>query len=244
MGYRLVNPSNEYLSRTSGFPNYNNNYTFMFWVLIVGDENGRRGWFTMNDGTAANLDFLGNGTDGTSLEISGRIGGEGVLNTGTDLNLGQWYHVTMVRSATNALEAFLDGVSDVTQTQEISGRAAASENVIGKLAAASSGNLVADIRFCAVKIWTTDLSTKEINNEMNSIVPIKWANIHTWSPLTKIGDAIDYSGNGNDWTENGTPITEDTAPVSWRHGRRNVNPNPAPAPVAFAHVPIAQVTAA
>lgn len=74
-----------------------------------------------------------------------------------------------------------------------------------------------------VKVWDAVLTQAEFANEMYSGIPRRTANLHLWSPLWRVGDSGDYSGNGRNWTEGGTLVTSAQAfPLTWSYSAQNI----------------------
>lgn len=72
-----------------------------------------------------------------------------------------------------------------------------------------------DIRLSTAKVWDAVLTQAEIESEMNSVRPMRYTNLHLFSPLWSATDILDYSGNGKNWTAGGTLSTEENPPISW-----------------------------
>ena len=70
-----------------------------------------------------------------------------------------------------------------------------------------------NMAYAHVKVWDAALTRVELEREIWSARPQRFADLNLWSPL--ISDYKDYSGNGRDWTAAGTPTYEDGPPVSW-----------------------------
>lgn len=75
-----------------------------------------------------------------------------------------------------------------------------------------------DASVCAFKLWSgAVLTSAEFENERLQYLPVRTANLFTWSPFTDNDETNfrDYSGNARDWTEGGTVTFEDGPPISW-----------------------------
>lgn len=206
-----IDADQDYFTRSSDLLDYNANYTWMGWVYFI-------------DLTSSNVgmifDLTLSGTEHDALRIvddpDGRleIAVDNVVVTGTALSAATWYHLTMVRRGVTDREIYLDGVSDITSSQDTTGRSAGSGMFVGDIGVVS---VWSNARFAGMKAWATDLSVAEIANEMSSIVPRTFPNLYGWWPVFPgSGERTrDYSGNGRDWTENGTLTDEAGPPVTW-----------------------------
>lgn len=188
-------------------------YTFMFWVYIASDLNAFSTFWTTNAGGYPHSDWIGTDSDGTTLQLYSQAGGGGVTNNGSALSVGTWYHITMVRSSTSALAVYLNGVSDASNTVDVSARTNATRQEFAGTAGSDPGN----IRIFDSKAWSAALSIPEIFAEMQNIQPQRFTNLYGWWPFfAGSGERVDdYSGNARDWTEAGTLTDEDNPPVAW-----------------------------
>ena len=210
--------SGDFLSSTTNLLDYNSNYTLMMWVYVSVDTNA--------DAVVANLfgdtnnyDIFGFDATGTTLSTYVLVGGANTQSTGTTLSTGAWHHITVVRSSTTLLTLYLDGVSDQTNTRDVTGRSAISSYVVGQWDV--SFPLRFDGRTYGLKYWDTDLTAAEVVTEMHSLVAkTKLSNLNRRSPmLPNATERLkDYSPNKANWTANGTLTDEDPAPVSWGAG--------------------------
>jgi hypothetical protein len=201
------------ITRTADLLDHNALYTFMAWVYLVSDLNSNSTFFVISDGSAGNYDWLRTTTDGVTLQARVEVGAAGTNSAGTALTVGQWAHLAMVRSSDTSLQIYLNGVLDITNTRDVSARAAVGKMEVSVLGAGSR----ADARFSAMKAWSTNLSQAEIASEMRVIRPVRLSNLYAWWPcFPGSGErARDYSGNGRNWAEGGTLTDEDPPPVGW-----------------------------
>ena len=135
--------------------------------------------------------------------------------TGTNLTAATWYHLAYSSQGdalTDDWAVYLNGVSDISAgarsaisagTNMYLGNDEYSEWLNGRLA--------------HVKIWNAQLTQAEIQQEMYTIRPQRYANLWCWMPMIETGSSRDneWSGSGNTWTENGTLSDEDGPPISW-----------------------------
>jgi len=143
----------------------------------------------------------------------------GVDTSGSVLAVGTWYHVCVVRNSSTDWKFYLNGVQDGSVTSETA-------VTIGRMNIGCDGpyytsfgiNGVVD----SVKLYSTNLSVAEIQNEIWSKTPRRTLNLVSWLPCvdaTLANNYLDQSGNGANWTlAAGTPTIEDGSPTIWRRG--------------------------
>jgi len=202
--------SGETLIISSGVFDYNANYTLMGWFYQSVDTAAIKSLAGPCDGTTTNRDLIR--VSATNV-LQSRV--NGTNTSGSTLSSSTWYHLTMVRSSTTALDLYLNGVADgTTNTTSVSGRAAATRIEIGATVASTNPF---NGRAAAIKIWTTNLSAAEILQEVQTIRPQKFASLWGfWPGFPGSGERTrDYSGNGRAWSETGTLSDEDPPSISW-----------------------------
>lgn len=204
--------SGEYLLRTTGLPPIAS-WTGMGWFYLAADTNQYATCIAFGDAPGTgNFYSLGTFTDG--LTIASWNGVDEL--TGTTLSLGVWYHLAITVAGTGAgqYKLYLNGAVDITSDGFASVTAA--QLYVGT----DSGNVSAhrlDGGASALKFWDVALTQAEIQQEMLTIRPQRFASLNAWYPcFFGSGErARDYSGLGRNWTENGTLTDEDGPPVSW-----------------------------
>lgn len=201
------------LLRTTDLPDYNAPYTWMAWVYLVSDLNATSIFYSLNrNDSASDMDEVRTTASGTILQIRAAIGGSvGTNVNGTDLSLGVWYHLAMVRESATSLKLYLNGTLDITNTRDVTGRTAASRMENG--ARGTSNISRSDSRVAYIKAWSTNLTQAEVQAEMNVIPAVKTDNLYgEWKTPPGSGRITDSSGNGRDWTEGGT-LTDEEQPA-------------------------------
>lgn len=195
--------------RTSDLLDYNSTYTFMFWVYLTSDTNDYNTFFQISQGGYAPSDWIGTDNDGTTLQLYCQAASGGTTVNGSALSINTWYHITLVRESQTSFKCYLNGTLDITNTADMTGRAAATEMRFGSIASGDG----ALMRMAYPKEWSAVLSTAEIQTEKNLVITNRCTNRHGWWPMPQgSGERVkDYSGNGRNWTEGGT-LTEDTPP--------------------------------
>ncbi|HKX31495.1 MAG TPA: LamG domain-containing protein [Blastocatellia bacterium] len=195
---------NYFRSTSPTFPN-----TIMFWVKIVVDLNN---FCVMIAWDGANDFYLGTGGNGTILEFYPGPGAAGI--DGTDLIVGQWYHVAIVSGAGTGASRniYLNGALDISTTSD--------EPPSGLLYIANDANDEwINASMAALKIYNAVLTQREIQQEMRQYKPVRKSDIHLFCPMLDVGTGgNDFSGNGRNLTAGGTLTTEDGPPIPWELG--------------------------
>lgn len=188
--------------------------TRMIWFIIDVDRNDYSDLFFSHVSTSAsNHDYDEAYLDinGTSLTCSSVDSVSFQDSVGTNLSVGVWYHVTLLRNSSTDLRVYLNGVQDSQVTFDMSAVSPTDQNAIMTGYPFNTANAI-NGRCMGYKDWTVALTPEEIERERKSLAPVKTANL--WSYLPMIGKnaadcAKDYSGNGRDYTTNGALITVD-----------------------------------
>jgi hypothetical protein len=211
------------LLRTATLPNYNSVYTWMAWVYLVSDQNDWGIIFSIDANSGwGDYDLFCVTSDGTSIVTETNIAGAYTdVDSGQDMTVGAWRHLCIVRASATSLQMYVDGVAaGSANTHNVTRRTAATRMETGG-GWTTENYYVADIRVDRIKIWDAALTAAEVASEMYRIEPVRWANIHLWSPCNPGATErlSDWSGNGKTWTAGGTLTDEDPAPgVGWSLG--------------------------
>lgn len=214
MAFAFTLATTKFLQRSTDILDYNGNYTWMAWILF----NQLTTFDTMycvNDASANNRDMLLlNNTTGNNLTSRVAVAAAQTTQAGsTTLSTGVWYHVTMLRDAQNSLKVYLNGSLEGTNTRSTTGRAAASNMLVGIEQAA--GNAL-NASIAHMKIWSRALTVGEIINESKIMSPHVGTSIYGWWPtLINTARNKDFSGFTRDWTENGVIGDVANPPVAW-----------------------------
>lgn len=200
------NASGDTVSRTANLINYNAAYTFMGWLYISVDLVAASTFCSLSS-TNSNFDAFGFNSSLALRSLTRNGGGSPTEVTGTTLNVGEWNHIAMVRTATANLDLYLNGVLDFANTLSTSGRIA--------IALATVGSNVGDAarydgRAFGIREWSTNLSAAEIVTEKNSETVVKTVSLVNDVPLST--DALALTGT--DFTENGTITYEANPPFA------------------------------
>lgn len=216
-------------SRTSNNPTVTA-FTVMGWFYIAVDRDAFSTFINMSAVGGADLQML-TSPDGVTLRL---FNGNTNAN-GTVLVVGEWNHLTMRVEGTgaNQFKAYLNGILDIDHT----GNPSATNGELF-LANNAEGPEWLNGRVAGVKVWDAILTPAEILQEKQQLLPIRTANLNTFSPFFSTDDdQVDFSGNGFDWTVNGSPTTEEAPPVPWCCG---LIPSVVPAVVVVAAIPAAR----
>ncbi|MBK7424295.1 MAG: LamG domain-containing protein [Propionivibrio sp.] len=180
--------------------------TVMAWVYITTDRND----YTVFFGLGSN-ELIGTGGDGTTL-----LHYDGTMErTGSNLSTGTWFHLAYVSNGdalANGFTVYLNGAADITYTVR-SLTSAGTNMYLGN----DEYSEWLNGRMAHVKIWNVALTAAEIQQEMYSSRPQRFANLWSWLPMIESGSGrnSEWSSSGNTWTANGTLADEDGPPVAW-----------------------------
>jgi len=208
-----TNSNTDFLSRTTGLLDYNGNYSFMFWLMNIVDTGGSTTTYTANDGSLNSFDLAGHDGDGTTTRLTVRTnGGNANTSTGTNLPLGVWHHWCIVRSASNQIRLYINGVSNILNSTATSGRSAVVNNQMGIQV---GGFAPFNGKFDKIKEFNVALTSTEIQAEMWRTLPqIADGRLNDFAPVM-IGPTSNKALRGNDWIENGTLTDESGSPTTW-----------------------------
>ncbi len=201
------------LLRTTSLLDHEQAYTYAMWLYWAGSVN-QAYVLNINEDGVANYDLLGSNSAG-NLWLRSHFNSDGDV-VGSTLSANTWYHVAMVRESVTSLKAYLNGVLDGTSTLNVTGRGLPVR--LDYSGYASGGTSRLDGRGSQFKAWSAALTADELKAEMRSGLPVRWNNLHMFTPLLRHDDVKDYSGAGRDWTTSGTITTEDGPPVTWWPG--------------------------
>jgi hypothetical protein len=197
------------LTRATSLPAFGN-LTWMFWMYRPADLNlpyesmsyiSSSSAFT---GTFLGLAFIDSADElCVDMSITGGSGGCG----GSDMLPVQWWHLALVFDDTaNTINVYLNGVNEpVLARTGVTGTATWAFEVLGTKAVGSAQNF--DGRIAGYKQFTAALTAAEIVREMRYWVPVRRANLYSYSPLRTITELTSFVGGAN-WTSNGTLTTE------------------------------------
>lgn len=166
--------SAESAGRTANLPT-NTGFTMMCWAMIATDRNASSVF--MHYGAtavgAASSKTLETNSDGTTL-----LAWDGSTSvTGTNLNVGQWYHLAMTYDNAN-LRAYVNGVLDIANADVGNGPTGCVR--FGNDETGNNEWLNGLIH--GIKIWSAVLTQAEIQQEMQQIAPVRLATLNSWYP--------------------------------------------------------------
>lgn len=201
---------------STGVFDYNAAYSILFWFMIVTDLNAIGTPFVIDSGSgSSNLDWVRLGNDGVRLELRVLNAAVGSSIIGTTLSVGTWYHLALVRESVTSCKLYLDGVLDITHTQDVTGRVASTRMQFGNRATL---NDPANCRVAAAIGYPgVALTIDQIKSQMVSMVP-KTLNstYHFWPMFPGATERLrDYGPGARNWTEAGTLTDEAGPPVAW-----------------------------
>lgn len=202
--------SGDRLTRTATLPTMTS-FSLLAWALVSVSA-GFTGALAhgLNADGSQNFYSVGLGNSG-GLKLNTYPGDASVGYYGTTvLATATWYHIalTCAGTGTNQFLAYLNGVAEITRT-------ATAVSTAGRLMVGDDqGGDPFNGRVAAVKIYSAVLTADEIKQEMRSYMPVRTANLNTWSPLLVSTDVGNYANTGA-WTVGGTLTTEDGPPIAW-----------------------------
>ena len=212
----IATSSGNYVKRTSGLINHNSAYTVMMWVRGNALTGQQYSWGTAPGGD----DFNGAAGTGDYIGFYGDRAAIGCNNSeladyeNPQSIEGTWYHVCLKRVSATELRGYRGGVQFANATTDVSARAAAGFDVIGRF-----NNNALTGRVAAFKSWSAALSDSEIEDEMAVGPPIRTANLVTYTPfLATTEPEIFQSVTGTHWTEVGSVTSADGPPIDWGGG--------------------------
>ncbi|MBI3834981.1 MAG: hypothetical protein HY287_11685 [Planctomycetes bacterium] len=145
--------------------------------------------------------------DGESYRIQGLVGDPGLV--GPDLGVGGWHHLAMVGNTApgSPIFGYIDGILAITGTIN------AGETFVPEMIEISGcwGQDVFRLAgsFCAMKIWSAQLSQSEIQSEMGFYRAVHKTFLWQEVPLRNTTDLFDLSGNGRDLVPSGPAFADD-----------------------------------
>lgn len=160
--------SAESAARTANLPSATS-FTMMCWGRLAADRNAFSTIMSYgNDGGAPTIETA---VDGTTIGIYN--GASSVA--GTNLSVGVWYHFAWTFDDTNH-RLYVNGVLDATHAKS---QAPATKIWFGN----DQSNEWLNGLTHGAKIWSAVLTSAEIRQEMQQIVPIRWASLNSWYPM-------------------------------------------------------------
>lgn len=212
MALRLIRGDSQYLSRTTDLLDHNSSYTIAGWFrhesLAVAHGYIQIG-VTAGDWDNSDTVHI---NSSEAIRCYAAVGGSFTQGTGSQvLSDGVWYHIALVRSSATDLTVYVNGVSEVAVSIDVTGRSATAIWHIGSF----EGGSYASTRLFGLKAWQRDLTAAELTSEMRQAMPIGRRNLHGVWPFLVNNRANDYSGNGRTWTENGTPTNAEPPDVAF-----------------------------
>jgi phosphotransferase system IIB component len=215
MAIRLASSSSQGLTFSGGVSTYNSAYTVLMSVYLTTDRNERTLFCTLGGvGGAGNIDALETTSSGTTLRIS--VNESAGANSTSELAVGGWTNIAMVRSSATSLTLFVNGVQVAGPvTTNVTSRAAMDLLRFGSWFALFN---FLNGRISNAKLFARALTGAEILQEHSAVRPISTDSLWGWWPCvdSTLTHALkDFSGNGRNLTGVNTPTVEDGPPVGW-----------------------------
>lgn len=181
--------------------------TVAFWIRLTSDRNAYSAFAAYGNGGKW---FIGTNATGTNLVFY-----NGTNNNGSNLTVGQWYHVAIVShpGATGARRlVYLDGKLDINATGDEPTTGGNAFNI-----GSDTASEYVDGCMSAFKVWAALLTPEEIKEEMRYNAPVRKNNLWAWWPMVSTNDNYtDRSGQGHP-LELGSTVqgVEDDPPIAW-----------------------------
>ena len=201
------------LKRSSDLLNFNNAYTVMGWFRPLANAVDYDAMICMR-ASDNNEDTLQFAPGGLTLSLYASAG-SGNSVTGSTLSQNTWYHLATVRESTTSCKVYVNGVLDITSTNNVAGRSAINYILISGYNELGAGwfNGVA----AHLKAWSRALTADQVKAESATIRPVDVASLYGWWPVFPGATerVADYSGYGRTWSTAGTLTDVHGPPVSW-----------------------------
>jgi hypothetical protein len=209
------------LTRTTGFPAFGS-HTRMMWVYRVVDQTFNEILFYICNSSAFNQYFGGylQGIDALAVTEATLTASQSGTVGAVFVPLATWTHIAFVfNDAADTYQMYVNGVLDTgSALATVTGTATWGYEAIGNTASGNSEWL--NGRFSSYKMFNAVLTQAEIQAEMRYFVPVRRANVQTYSPLRTATELTAYVG-GATWTASGTLTTEADPPLKGGVGPGN-----------------------
>lgn len=209
-----IDASGDYICRTASLPSLTN-FTACGWVrLKVSQAGSYRYIFTIAEDIT---------TTDKQVQLGADSGNNWYLGTSTDVydyfasspSLDTWYFWFVKANADpdtwDAGIAAAGGTFDALQVPNTTLSFTTGSIVFSNDTWSSYLNSEAS----CIKVWDAILTEAELYQEMYSMLPRRFADLHLYWPLWGSGDTADYSGNAKDATVGGTLATADQPPIGY-----------------------------
>jgi hypothetical protein len=204
-----IDASGDYLRLTSNLPSVTA-FTQCCWYYHVSDRSNYA--FFMGPENAGGTEWALLGFNNSNqLGLSSNTGNS--YESGT-LTPGTWHFAALTGNTDNL--RFYHWPQDGTLSY-LSVNPASISAVADYCFGADNANEWVDGRLAGMKMWGAALSQSELELEMQTIRPARFANLYGWWPGFPGASErlLDYSGNGRDLTAGGILTDESSPPVSW-----------------------------
>ena len=208
------------LTRTTTLPSITS-FTIMAWVYRSGTGGGdHEAVFSFGNATSNYAAYVRSGPSLAVFSVTDWV----TDFTGSAIVDATWYHLAMTVAGTGAgqLLGYMNGVLNCT------GNGASITGSTLQCCSGPAGGTQEwyNGRMAALKVYGAVLTADELKAEMRSYLPVRTANLNTWSPLLASGDVGNYANTGA-WTVGGTLATEDGPPIAWSVAPQRIRPRAA-----------------
>lgn len=190
---------------SSGLFDWNSVYTWMTWVRFSSVATAGVFSANRNEATSDNMDAVYTSSVGLMTVEANNAAVYGGVGGTTTAVVYRWYHVSMVRESVTALRLYVNGRLEATDTNDVTGRAAATRVEMG--GSTTSNNEQLNGWVVCTKIFTRIMRSAEIMEEMRQCFPIRTAQLYAYYPIGN-QQQIDFGAAKRTRTIGGTLNTQ------------------------------------
>lgn len=169
------------------------------WMNIAVDRNAfSTFWNIDNGGSSSSVRGIQTTTNGVTVEPYTVNGG--MSGTKPSLTVGTWYYFAVNLTGNNASWRWRTDASATVTAGSLTGASDALTATRLRLGDSAWGGEWLNGSLAAVKIWTGNLSSSEMDAEALTYAPVRTTGLVSWYPFHEGPETTDYSGNGRNLT--------------------------------------------
>lgn len=205
-----IDASGDYLRRTANLPS-TSAFTATCWFYYVATRSAFAYFLGVDDASSAYI-LLGF-DNANNLEIAYSSGAT-ENNFAAAPATSAWHFMALRANGTN-VKGFHRTLAGTWQT--VTSSVTPSFTPTGMYFGSDGFDEWVNCRLAGIKVWDAALTDAEIENEAETLMPQRFANLNLWTPgFPGSGERTrDYSGNGRNLTEGGTLTDEDAPPIAY-----------------------------
>lgn len=233
MAVRFNGTSASGFSTTSGVPT-TASFTITCWFYLVSAApSGLLMWSL--DSSATQYAYLGVEVDPSSALLFDWQGtGATIISAAAPLSVGTWYKTGVVVSGTTARLYQATASSALSTYSETANFVLPSGTLKLWIGDSVHASFYGHYRLAAFKMWNSNLTKAEVEQELCCYVPRRTANLTHWYPMVR-KETTDYSGHARTLTGGSAATTEPGPPIAWTRLRAAVLPWDPSTDVWYAH---------